>query len=147
MNKTLAIIAILLIATACHRAKEKANEVISKAGETAGNSASEFVKGVGKGIDEAYGDDFDFSALKDEGLQTGKKMMADSGGRENVLSVYFIFNKDFNKEILARVVDKSGLEYGRAKKQVAGKKGEAGFFDFYFDGRTDFESKSKFIFE
>jgi hypothetical protein len=49
--------------------------------------------------------------------------------------------------MLVRVVDKNGLEYGRVTKLVTGKNGNAGFVDFYFGGRTAFESKSKFIFE
>jgi 3-hydroxyacyl-CoA dehydrogenase len=147
MSKALTIAIISILASACHSAKQKANEVINKAGETVGQSTSEFVKGVGKGIGEAFNNDVDVFALKADGLTTGKIVFADSAGHDNVLSVYLIFNKDLDKEILVRVVDRTGLEYGRAGRQVTGKKGDAGFFDFYFNSRTSFESKSKFIFE
>ena len=147
MYKALTILTISIFFTACHRVKDKANDAINKAGETAAQATSEFVKGVGKGIDEAFNDEVDFTALKDEGLQTGKIVIADSAGHTNVLSVYFIFNKDFSKQILVKVVDKNGLEYGRVTQQLTGKKGDAGFVDFYFGDRTSLESKSKFIFE
>ncbi len=148
MNKALTALLLLVLAASCHSARQKANEVINKAGETAGESATELVKGVGTGIDKALGYDIDFTAIpKDIGLQTGKITVADSAGHSNTLSVYFIFNKDVNKEVLVKVLDKTGLEYGRSRQLVNGKAGEARFVDFNFGGRTIFEAKSKFVFE
>ena len=148
MNKTLTIIALSMLITACHTAKEKADAALSKVGETAAQSASAFAKGVGKGIDEAFNDDYTFTdELKAAGLTTGKMVINDSAGHDNVLSAYLIFNKDFSRQVFVRVIDKNGLEYGRVKQLVTGKKGDAGFVDFYFGNRTVLESKSKFIFE
>jgi hypothetical protein len=148
MNKALTALLLFVLAASCHSARQKANEVINKAGETAGESATELVKGVGSGIDKALGDDIDFTAIpKDIGLQTGKITISDSAGRSNILSVYFIFNKDVNKEVLVKVLDKTGLEYGRSRQLVSGKAGEARYIDFNFGGRTIFEAKSKFVFE
>ena len=147
MYKALAIISMAILFTACHTAKQKADEAFNKAGEAAAQSASEFVKGMGKGIDEAFNDEIDFTALKGEGLATGKMVIADSAGHNNILSAYLIFNKDFSRQMLVKVIDKNGLEYGRVRQWVTGKKGEAGFIDFYFGSRTVLESKSKFVFE
>ncbi len=148
MNKTLFLLSAVIIMTACHTAKEKTNEAINKTGETIAQGTSEFVKGVKKGIDKAFDSEIDFSSnLKDKGIETGKVVTADSAGQENVLSVYIIFHKDFSQEILVKVLDKNGLEYGRIKQQVTGKKDEARFVDFYFGSRTSIEGKSKFIFE
>jgi hypothetical protein len=64
---------------------------------------------------------------------------------DNRLTCYLIFNQDFKGSLSAKVFDMHGQEYGRSVISVAAKKGEARFYDFVFDKRTDIERKSKFI--
>ena len=58
-----------------------------------------------------------------------------------------IFEKDFDKQIVAKVTDKNNLEYGRASLEIKAKKGDAKFFDFKFDKRTNMETKSTITIE
>lgn len=118
-------------------------------GQKVGEGSSEFFHGVKQGINQTLQCQVDIStSLKQKGIEAGKFDVRDTSGNiENVLSIYLIFNKDFNQNITAKVFDKDGKEYGRSTMTVAGKVGEAKFFDFIFDKRTDIESKSKIVLE
>ena len=54
---------------------------------------------------------------------------------------------DFKQNVSVKVFDQNGQEYGRVSLLVEAKKGEAKYFDFIFDQRTNIESKSKFVIE
>ena len=71
----------------------------------------------------------------------------DSSGHDNILTVYMIFNTDFNGMITAKAFDKKGAEMGRVKVPVDKKKEEAGFVEFRFDPRTNIDTDSKIILE
>jgi hypothetical protein len=60
---------------------------------------------------------------------------------------YLIFEKDFSGNIKAKSYDKNGLELGRTNVNVNGKAGNASYFDFIFDRRTNIEQKSNIILE
>ena len=99
----------------CDNAKEKTKEAINKTGETVGQSASEFAKGVKTGVEKT----FEYSVvlsddLKAKGLETGKLLVsAGEAKSDNILSVYFIFLKDFKGTVSIKVYDEKGEEYGR----------------------------------
>ncbi len=123
----------------CNHAKDAMN----KTGQLVGKGASEFVNGVGQGIDKTFECKIDLSDnLKQQGLKSGKFAVSDS-----ILTVYFMFDKDFNQTIKVKVLDKNGLEYGRTNLLLQGKKDSAQYVDFKFDGRTKIESKSDFKME
>ena len=149
MYKSFFAITCILFAISCSNAKEKAKEAINKAGETVGQSTTEFAKGVSEGVDKSLGSEIQLSAaLTDKGLQTGKCIITSSeGSDDNILSLYVIFNKEFKQQVSVKIKDAKGLEYGRLQQEISGKTGEAKFIDFVFDKRTNIESKSKFIIE
>lgn len=124
---------------------QKAKETVNKSGEIVGKSATEFIGGVSEGIDKSLECELILSEdLKQKQISTGKFFIEDGQiGKSNKLVVYFIFEEDFSNEVSFKVNDKKGLETGRAKILIEGKKGEASYFDVPFDNRTIIESKSK----
>lgn len=148
----LSVIALLVVATtftACHSAKEKAKAVINKTGETVGEGASEFVKGVSKGVEQTLQCTVETTApLAGKGLKSGKFTIGDTdSAKDNKLTIYLIFDKDFKSTVAVKVFDRNGQEYGRTRLAIEAKSGEAKYYDFIFDNRTDIENKSKFVME
>lgn len=143
--KYLLIIPVSLLIFSCTRAKENAKAAINKSGEIVGRSASEFVEGVSEGVEQILERELIVSAsLKSKGIETGKVIIADDsqGNTNNVLTVYVIFNNDFNGKLVAKVQDKTGREAGRATVEAIAKAGEAKYLDFNFDPRTHIDVKS-----
>jgi hypothetical protein len=140
---------LICLLFACNRAKQKAKEAINKAGETVGKTVSEFADGVKEGVDQTFNCELILSNdLTAKGLKTGRFIIeSDSTANENKLTVYFIFDKDFKETVTAKVFDTKGSEYGRAKLMAEGKAGEAKYFTFLFDKRTDIETRSKIVVE
>jgi hypothetical protein len=144
------LILMSLMICACDGLKQKTKESINKGGEVVGKTATEFIEGVTEGVDKTLQCELSLSEdLLEKGLQTGKfSIESDSlGGKNNLLTLYLIFNKDFSSTIVAKVYDKNGLEIGRAKLAILGRAGDAGYYDFVFDKRTYIEVRSKITFE
>lgn len=140
------LISLMTLLTICTFSCNRANDTINKGGEVVGKTATEFIEGVSEGIDRSLECEINLSEdLIAQGLSTGKFSIEDSeeGGSDNMLVLYIIFDKDFEGELFARAFDKKGLEVGRAKTNVKGKAGDAAYFDFTFDQRTDIEVRSK----
>jgi hypothetical protein len=125
--------------------KEKAN----KAGDVAGQVIGEFASGVSNGVEEAWETSVvPNETLKSQGIQFGKTTVSsDSVGKDNLLTIYVIFNQDFKGQMTAKAFDSKGLEMGRVKVDVKGKKDEARFIDFHFDRRTNIDNDSKLAIE
>jgi hypothetical protein len=150
MKTTLTYVILIALLTGCSNVKETTKEVINKSGEVVGKGASEFFEGVSEGIDRTLDCELIVSqSLKDKGIETGKFAIGNDsvGGRNNVVTLYLIFKKDFDGGITARTVDKNGLEFGRKKLEISGKAGDAQYFDFTFDKRTYIEVRSKIYLE
>ena len=134
-----------LLLLSCNQVGDKTREAINKTGEIAGKTGSEFVEGVSEGIDKSMQCRLQLSGgLTEKGISAGKFIIEKDSltGKRNILMLYLIFGKDFNSEVLVKVFDKSGQEYGRRNCRISGKAGEAGYFNVVFDKRTDIESKS-----
>ena len=149
MKHIISFLVVLMLLGSCGRVSEKAKETINRGGETVGKTAAEFFEGVSEGIDKTLQCELSLSeSLTDNGLRTGKFTIENAeSGRNNRLTIYLIFDKDFKLPITAKALDKNGLEVGRAKIDVEGKADEASYFDFVFDRRTYIEAKSKIILE
>jgi hypothetical protein len=143
------LLALTVVFASCNRAKQKAKEVVNKTGEAVGTGASEFAKGVARGVEETLECTVEISKPQaDKGLQAGKFKITDSqDAHDNVLTVYLVFNKDYKGPVAAKIFDRNGQEYGRSAIDVESKAGEAKYYDFTFDKRTDIENKSKFVIE
>ncbi|MEM6830921.1 MAG: hypothetical protein AAF551_10440, partial [Bacteroidota bacterium] len=114
---TLLTLSILLVIS-CDSIKKKTKETINKSGEAVGKTASEFIEGVSEGIEETLKCEVSLSqALQDQGLKTGKFTVDNdtTGGKENQLTLYLIFENDFKKTLTAKAFDKNELEIGRTR--------------------------------
>ena len=150
MKTTNIIIFIALILVGCENVKDNANEAINQGGEVAGQVASQFVSGVSNGVDKTYLPELIMSEwLKRDGVKNGKYTISEDtlGGNDNLLSLYLIFDKDFKKDITVKAFGSDGLEIGRVKVVVDKKKGDACYFDFHFDKRTEIGAKCKLVVE
>ncbi len=150
MRTFILIFLLSLITLSCNSVKEKTKEIINKSGETVGKAASEFIEGASEGIDQTLKCEITLSEeLKKQGLSTGKYSITNdsTGGKDNQLTLYLIFEKDFDTILTAKAFDKEGLETGRTKLTVKGIAGNAQYFDFIFDKRMALEAKSKITIE
>jgi len=149
MKKIFAILFIsVFVLASCDKMKNKAKDTINKSGEVVGSSATEFVKGVSKGVDKSLKCSLVFSdSLKVKGLDAGDFSITNSGRGEgnNRLLIYLIFEKEFTQTLNAKAFNKEGKEIGRANLTISAKKDEAGYYNFDFDKETVIDAKSKIV--
>ena len=133
---------------AANTTEEVGNKTATKAGEIMGSTARSFGDGVGEGIDKSGNSMLKISeSLSNRGLKLGHHTVSDENGNDNKLSLYFIFEKDFEGSVMVKVLNKQGVEVGRVKQQIKGKKDDAAYFDFVFDSRTNIDPKYNIIIE
>jgi hypothetical protein len=151
MKQAIALFCLFTLLTAsCDRMKKKTKETVNKSGEAAGKAATEFIEGISEGVYKTLECEISLSReLQDKGIKKGKFSIEDdkSGGNNNVLVIYLVFEKDIQDTLAAKVTDKNGVEIGRTKSVIDGKAGEAGYIDFIFDKRSYIESRSKILIE
>lgn len=147
MKCILPVLAFVLIFASCNWAKQKTKETVNKTGEVVAKTGSEFVNGVSKGIEQTFQNEVLLSdELKAQGLKTGKIVIVGTDSSvDNILSVYFMFDRDFERSVTIKVISAEGQEYGRKTMPVKGTKNDAGYFDFVFDKRTNIDSKGKLL--
>lgn len=144
------LLALLLLTASCNKVEEGAKQALNKGGETVGKTATEFVQGVSQGIDKTLQCEVSVSkGLSEKGIKTGKFAISNdsTGGQNNLLSLYLIFEKDCKENIFIKAYDKNGLEFGRVSVRIEAKAGQAGYYDIHFDKRTVIEAKSKIVVE
>ncbi len=148
-NSNAFFLLLLITLNSCNWFTQKGKETINKSGEIVSKSGSEFIDGVSKGIEKSFENEVILSEdLKKLGLQTGKISITSSeGNSDDILTTYLIFENDFNKKVEIRIFDDKNQEYGRISQDIKGKKGEAKYFDFQFDKRTNIAGKGKITFE
>ena len=130
----LKLVLVLLTLAACS---------IEKTGEKTGEVVGEFIKGASSGMQNTFTIAVAVdTALQQRGLELGKVIIAnDTLGADNLVSVYCIFNNDFNDTLMLKAYDNHKLETGRSKLVVTARKGDAGFYDFRFDRRTNLDAE------
>ena len=134
-------IVLLFFVCSCSQVKEKVKEGAHKAGEAGGS----VLKEVSSGVSQAFDITVELSnALQDAGISLGKSTLSSSANAsDNILNLYVIFNKDFTGTVTVKVFDNKGLEMGRAKTNLTGKKDEARYIPINFDAQTNIDSDSK----
>lgn len=150
MKKIITLSFLLLIILSCNKAKQKTKETINEGGEIVGKVATEFAEGVSEGVERKLDCEIELSpALMAKGLKTGDYYVGQdsSDGVHNVLRLYLIFDKDLEGTVVAKLFTKEGLESGRVKIKIDGVSGDAKYFDFAFEKRTQIEAKSKIMIE
>ena len=140
MKKQLLIIlpaALVLMITAC--GKEENGGIIKKTGSKVGETVTDFVTGIGKGVDKKLKikvrlDD----SLKAIGVKTTVANSAgtDKNGR-HIIDVYLITVQPLNAELTAKAFDADKQEIGRSTVQVNFKADDAKYITFDFDKAMD----------
>lgn len=144
---SLALLGLWMVMISC--SSDDVKEKINKAGDVAGQAVGEFASGVSSGVGKAFDMKVDLSEmLKQKGIGLGKiTVSSDSGASDNLLTAYVIFNQDYQGTLTAKAFDVKGLEMGRARLEVSGKKDEARYLEFHFDKRTNIDNDSKLTIE
>ncbi len=140
--RTLGIIFIGLMMVNCRT--EEGNEKLADAGQKVGTSAATMVKSMKAGIEKVSKINLEVSEnLKTRGVEIGKVTLGSKGGRHNMLSVYVIFDKKINKNVMIKITNSQGIEVGRTSSLISGNAGEAKYIDFVFDKRTNIDRDHK----
>ncbi|WP_127846579.1 hypothetical protein [Psychroflexus aestuariivivens] len=134
---------LILAISSCDWAKDKTKKTLNKTGEIVGKTGSEFGNGIYKGVKKTFENDVKISdQLKAKGLELGEIVINSSdSATDNVLTAYVIFNDNFDQEIVIKIFNENGKEYGRLKEKLNGEKGDAKHFDFTFDKRVNIGMK------
>ena len=143
MNKILKLSAVALsvILSSCDR--------LSNSTEKIGETAGDMVKGIETGVKKARAINLTYTeSLTEKGISNGKVTLKnDKEGTDNLVSVYLIFSKKFRGKISAKAYDNQGLEMGRSSIKVEADGGDAGFYDFHFDKRTNIDRDGRIVLE
>ena len=128
---------------------DSGNEKLANASKNVGQSAAKVVSGLKTGIEKVAKINIELSEnLKTRGLSLGKiKLDSKNGGRHNMLNVYVIFDKKINKNVTVKVYNNQNEEIGRTKSLITGDAGDAKYFDFIFDKRTNIDRDFKIVME
>jgi hypothetical protein len=138
----LSAIALSVMLSSCDR--------LSNSTEKIGETAGDMVKGIESGVKKARAINLSYTeSLTEKGISNGKVTLKNdkTGGTDNLLSVYLIFSKKFKGKILAKAYDNQGLEMGRSTIKVEAQEGDAGFYDFHFDKRTNIDRDGRIVLE
>lgn len=143
MNKVLTIstLSLLIISSSCDR--------LSNSTEKIGETAGDMVKGIETGVKKARAINITYrESLSIKGITNGKvSLKNDKDGTDNLLSIYLIFSKRFKGKVSAKAYDNQGLEMGRSSVKIDVQDGDAGFYDFHFDKRTNIDRDGKIVLE
>lgn len=143
MNKvlTISILALSVMFSSCDR--------LSNSTEKIGETAGDMVKGIESGVKKARAINVTYTeSLSSKGITNGKiSLKNDQEGTDNLLNIYLIFSKRFKGKVLAKAYDNQGLEMGRSFVKVDAQGGDAGFYDFHFDKRTNIDRDGKIVLE
>lgn len=143
------LLLLLLFCFSCGKVKETTKSAIKEGGKIVGESVGEFSKGVSEGVEETFQITINANeSIKSKGISFGKITLGSAyGGRDNMLNVYMIFDQDFSDTLYLKVFDNNDLEMGRTHEVITAKKGEADFYEFQFNKKTNIDSDSKIFME
>jgi hypothetical protein len=116
------------------------------AGKTVGESITNFTAGVGEGIDKSLQTDVELTqAVADRGLTktVAKSKALDGGGKG--FSVYLVSKTAFTGKLMAKALNKEGLEIGRSTVDVEFGADDAKYVGFSFPRETDTALATKYV--
>lgn len=133
----------------CEWAKDKTKKTVNKTGEIVGKAGSEFGNGVYNGVKKTFENEVEISEqLKTKGIEIGEiTINSTDSSTDNMLTMYVIFNENFDQEILIKIFNESGKEYGRLTEKLKGEKGSAKHIDFVFDKHVNIGTKGNITIE
>ncbi|QHI34720.1 hypothetical protein IMCC3317_00630 [Kordia antarctica] len=149
MKAFFAVLLMCFVCFSCSKVKETTKSAIKEGGKIVGESVGEFGKGLSEGVEKSFKINISASEeITNKGVSFGKITLSNSvGGSDNILNVYLIFDQDFDETLSLKVFDNENLEMGRTSTFVSAKKGEADFFEFQFNKKTNIDSDSMIFME
>ncbi len=143
--KNYSILFLIFLFASCNWAKEKTIKTVNKTGELVAEGGSEFVEGFKKGIEKNIQQQIKIAeSLTAKGVATSKVSYSETDS-STLISIYIIFNENFNGGISMNLFDQENLEYGRSIVKYKASKGDAKYIDFSFDKKTEIEKNGKII--
>ena len=114
----IAIVCILF--SSCHWARDKTKKTLNKGSEIVGKAGSEVAEGISRGVEETFSISIEKSKrLDSNGIRLGRVTISGTdSSSDNVVSVYLIFDRNFNGKLTAKAIDPNGLEFGLTSVNV-----------------------------
>ncbi len=123
----------------------KKNDSIAKqVGEAIGQQATDFAKGVGKGIDQKMMVQVSMTPQVQRLGLTNTIAKSLGIGSTNGIAVYFIASQHVSNTLVARALNADGIEVGRARTQVVMQRDDAGYVTFSFEEQMDMGMVKRF---
>ena len=116
---------------------KKDDGIVKKVGEVIGQQATDFTKGVGKGIDQKMLVQASLTPQAHVLGLTNTIAKSLGMGSTNSISVYFIASQSISSTLVARALNADGAEVGRAKATVVMQKDDAAYVTFTFGEQMD----------
>src|SRR5438477_4237984 len=107
---------ISLVAALLVGCGKKDESIAKKVGEVIGQQATDFTKGVGKGIDQQMMVQVSLTPQVQVLGLTNTIAKSLGIGSTNGISIYFIASQSVSNTLVARALNPQGVEVGRAKK-------------------------------
>jgi hypothetical protein len=116
---------------------KKDESLAKKVGETIGQQATDFTKGIGKGIDQKMMVQVSLTPQVQALGLTNTIAKSLGIGSTNSISVYFIASQGISNTLVARALNADGVEVGRARTPVGMQKDDATYLTFTFGEQMD----------
>ncbi|PJJ98824.1 hypothetical protein CO615_06550 [Lysobacteraceae bacterium NML75-0749] len=132
MKKAWVVAAMVLALAACGDDRS----LSQKAGSVLSGSATDFVAGLGEGVDKKMTLELLLDpAFEANGLTVTLGKSRGVGSKD--ASVYIVSAKPFKGAIMARALDESGTEIGRSRVEVEFAEDDAKYVNFNFNEEMD----------
>lgn len=153
MKRNLCLVAVLGLSTlfaGCGgdevEVEVEKKSVTERAGQALGNGMTDFLTGVGSGIDQQMlvqteGD----ASLAEAGLEMTVGKARGLGDVEKGMTVYLIAAKPFEGKLRARALNAQGQEVGRAHAEVVLQEGDASYVEFIFPDAMDSQLVQRYL--
>jgi hypothetical protein len=128
-------IALALFLTGC---KKNDDSIPKKVGSGVGGAVTDFVSGVGAGVDEKNLVNVELTQdLLDKGVSStiAKEIEIEQGKKG--ITVYFLSRDPVEVKLLTKALDKEGLEIGRGSADFKAEKGDGKYVSFSFPTEMD----------
>lgn len=113
-----------------------------------GETLTDFVSGVGKGVDKQLIVNIELSdALQAQGITTttAKFTISDRMKLKKGMSVYFISKTEISGKFIAKALNEQGQEIGRSTVAVEFSNEDAKYILFEFSDETDMNTVQKYL--
>ena len=139
MKKLFAVLVLIVSVSGCSNSNEGEKSLASKAGSQIGESLSDFASGIGEGVDQKAMVKVELlEKMSKRGLgKTVAKGLGLNPGGDKGVSVYVTSKTPFEGMLIAKALNKEGLEIGRSLAGVVLEEDDAKYVRFVFEGDLD----------